>query len=230
MERAVSAYYNDPSATSKHSLPKNSSLEKLLAIFDKYKDPQTEIILIDGTLAYLEDLDIDPENCLSLILAWLLKSPQTGEFHRNDFVQAWAQAGVTDITQMKSYIEAKHQKLISSPTEFANLYNFVFVFIKDADPRVKLIDYLDAISYWQLLFAQCLFFTPSSKRLEQWYSFVEESKRGISRDLWEMFYKFVLEVINTDPENLSDYDEMSAWHSMMDEFVEWLEDSSLLTR
>lgn len=229
LEKAVSAFFNSDNSSTR-SIPKNAPIEKLQAIYDKYKDPESDCISIDGTLAYLEDLGIDPEDRLSLTLAYILKSPQTGEFHRNVFIDVWAHAGVSNVAEMREYLEAQHKLLVLPLSEFEKLYNYVFGFVKDADPRVKIIDYMDAISYWRLLFADSGYLSDCAVRLEQWYQFVELSKRGISRDLWEMFYKFLLKVIHDDPDKLSGYNEMSAWHSMMDEYVEWLEELNLLNR
>lgn len=226
LERAVPAYYS----SNPRSLPKESSALELLNIFDNYKDPYLDLILIDGTLSYLEDLGIDPEDCKSLTLAYLLNSPQTGEFHRRDFVDTWALAGVTSVSEMKQYVETKHQELATTPTEFVKLYNFVFSFVKGPDRGVRVIEGSEAISYWRLLFAQCSYLYNCSERLEQWYQFVEQSKRGVSKDLWEMFFKFLVDVLSTDPLLLSSYEEMSAWHSMLDEFVEWLLENNLLLR
>lgn len=227
LEQAVSDYYSGGASTTVSGNLK-ASLGAVTAIFDKYKDPQTEIILIDGTLSYLEDLGIDPEDCLSLTLSYILNSPQTGEFHRKDFVDYWTQAGVSSLTEMKEHLQNTHKQLIASPETFVKLYNYVFGFVKGPDRQLKMIDAQDAISYWRLLFAQCDFLTSCSKRFEQWYTFVEQSGRGITKDLWEMFFKFLVDVLSTDPVHLSSYDEMSAWHSMMDEYVEWLEDNNLL--
>lgn len=229
LENAVTAYFNSENRSTR-PIPKNAPVEKLQAIFDKYKDPDSEHISIDGTLEYLEDLGIDPEDRLSLTLAYLLKSPQTGEFHRKDFIEVWAHAGVSSVAEMRDYLKEQHKQLVLPLSEFEKLYNYVFGFVKDVDPRVKIIDHTDAISYWRLLFADSPYLTNCSDRLEQWYQFIEQTKRGISRDLWEMFYKFLLKVLHDDPEKLSGYNEMSAWHSMMDEYVEWLEEMNLLSR
>lgn len=227
LDRAVSAYYNCNNDTTRHT-PKSDLLRELQAMFDKYKDPASEVILIDGTLAYLSDLGIDPEDCLSLTLAYLLNSPQTGEFHKKDFVKTWNNAGVSTLSGMKEYVQTQHSQLISSAANFVNLYNYVFGFVKGPDRQVKTMDYEDAISYWRLLFAQCNFLCNCTERLEQWYSFIEQSKRGISKDLWEMFLKFLTTVLSEDPIHLSSYDEMSAWHSIIDEYVEWLQENDFL--
>lgn len=227
LNRAVSAYYNGNNDNTKHT-PKGDALRELQALFDKYKDPSSDIILIDGTLSYLSDLGIDPEDCLSLTLAYLLSSPQTGEFHRKEFVAAWNNAGVSTLSGMKEHIQSTHVQLTSSASDFVKLYNYVFGFVKGPDRQVKTMDYEDAISYWRLLFAQCAFLSNCTERLEQWYMFIEQTKRGISKDLWEMFFKFVTTVLSEDPVNLSSYDEMSAWHSMIDEYVEWLQENDHL--
>lgn len=44
-----------------------------------------------------------------------------------------------------------------------------------------------------------------------------------------MFYLFLKEVVLPDPENFKDYDEMAAWPSIVDEYIEYLRDTNLLT-
>lgn len=231
LEGALLAYYYSNSSGKNNKSDRDTVLaahRKVLACFDKYKDPDSDIILIDGTLAYLEDLGIAPEHCWSLTLAYFLQSPHAGEFHRDSFVEAWMRVGVTSIPDMTRYIEQLHQQLTSTSAEFAKLYAYVFGFVRGPDRGVKTIDYKDAVSYWRLLFPECAFLANCTERLEQWYQFVEQVQNPVSRDLWDIFLRFVLEILCTDPLNLSSYDEMSVWHSMMDEYVEWLQENNLL--
>lgn len=224
--QALQTFYNQPAQT---AVPNKKVSKDLEAIFDKYKDPESPtIILIDGTLAYLEDLGFDPEDLVSLTLAYVLKSPQTGEFNRDVFLEVWSTLGVSSIQGMKSHILAQHQSIADSPSEFEKFYQYVFDFVRGSDVRIKTIVYEDAVLYWKMLFSSRESLADALTMLNHWYTFIETNKRNISKDAWNMFYKFVIQVIVADPVNLTGYDEMSAWPSVVDEFMEWLQDNEIL--
>ncbi|SGZ50574.1 CIC11C00000004236 [Sungouiella intermedia] len=224
--QALQTFYNQPAQT---AVPNKKVSKDLEAIFDKYKDPESPtIILIDGTLAYLEDLGFDPEDLVSLTLAYVLKSPQTGEFNRDVFLEVWSTLGISSIQGMKSHILAQHQSIADSPSEFEKFYQYVFDFVRGSDVRIKTIGYEDAVLYWKMLFSSRESLADALTMLNHWYTFIETNKRNISKDAWNMFYKFVIQVIVADPVNLTGYDEMSAWPSVVDEFMEWLQDNEIL--
>lgn len=99
------------------------------------------------------------------------------------------------------------------------------------------------ISYWKLLLPliTAVYFTKNNshneddkakveERVQNWYDFLTNSNTRpvITFDTWSMFYLFFLEVILPDPYKLSNYDEMAAWPSKMDEYLEYLSDYNLI--
>lgn len=226
IQQALQSFYNEPAHT---ATPKRAASKALVAIFDKYKDPDSpNVILIEGTLAYLEDLGFDPEDLISLTLAYVLKSPQTGEFNRLDFLDVWSGLGISSLKGMKKHVISEHQRINSTPSEFERFYQYVFDFIRGADTRIKTIGYEDAILYWKLLFSTQQSMVSAQDMLGHWYTFVSANNRNITKDAWNMFYKFVIQVLVPDPIALSGYDEMSAWPSVVDEFMEWLQENAVL--
>lgn len=197
--------------------------EQVEALFNKYASEENpDLISIDGTLSYLEDLRLDPEDPISLTLAYILESPQTGEFHRKLFVKNWLSLSINTLEGMRKYVVSKQKELDSAVSAFEPFYQFVFEFVRGADSRIKLIPHDEATVYWQMLLDPR--FPSLAARLAQWYTFVLELKRNITRDTWNMFFKFLVQVVEKDPELLSFYDETSAWPSVIDEFVEWLQE------
>lgn len=226
MQLALQTFFNEPAQT---ATPKKTVSKKLVAIFDKYKDPENPtIILIDGTLAYLEDLGFDPEDVISLTLAYVLKSPQTGEFSKQEFLDVWSDVGVSSILGMKKHIISEQRRINSTPSEFEKFYQYVFDFVRGSDTRIKAVGYEDAVLYWKMLFSTQENMANAQDMLGHWYTFVTTNQRNISKDAWNMFYKFVMQVLVPDPITLSGYDEMSAWPSVVDEFMEWLQDNGVL--
>lgn len=248
--QALNAYYD------KHH-NKAKPNKELNSIFDKYKDPednnQTDI---DGTLRYLEDLEITPEDLSSLTLAYLLKSPKMGIFLRESFVKVWEQQNCIDIPSMKTFLTKFHRSLINNEPSytdvmtgelatFQKLYDFAFKFSMEVEHQ-KVLDFETSIEYWKLLIPVIIqqyikennpmdeeYENKVNDRIEQWYKFLTESeyitKKSISQDSWSMFYLFIKQVILPDPEHMKDYDEMAAWPSIADEFIEYLRDTELLT-
>lgn len=201
----------------------------LQALYEKYQDPANPTqIDIDGTLAYLEDLQFDPEDLISLTLAFVLESPTTGVFEKDKFLAVWQEQGIKTVPAMKKYIASRHNAILADLGEFEKLYKFTFDFIK-AGPADKTVNYELAVSYWQLLFGSLDELQESQGRLQEWYEFVgTEYKRDFSRDSWNMFYAFLKDIIRHDPQKFTGYDEMSAWPSVIDEYVEYLVDNDKL--
>lgn len=219
LQTAVLAFLSDPVHSQKAVA--DPKLEQLFARYSDSADPST--ILIDGTLQYLADLGLDPEDSRSLTLAYILKSPQTGEFKRGDFVAAWAAVGASTLPQMRAHLDARHHDIYADATQFESFYRYVFEFVRGADTRAKSISAADSAAYWRLLLAEGS--EACAARVNQWCEFVEEGERPVSKDTWNMWYKFYAQVVQPDPQALSAYDEMSAWPSMVDEYVEWLHES-----
>ncbi|ABN65156.2 predicted protein [Scheffersomyces stipitis CBS 6054] len=255
LQRAVDAYFNSPSSK-KSSAPVFD--KALVAIFENYRDEDNESqIDINGTMQYLEDLEIEPEDPQSLTLAFFLHSPRMGVFSKSQFLKQWQQYGINSIDGMKKFLAQYHESLLyneenfyeensnlgygkKEPVTFKKLYDFTFDFLMEVENQ-KLLDYQTAIDYWTLLLPLVVntavkdgSLQPDKRatvesRIEQWFEFVRnEYKRSFSKDSWSMFYLFFKDIIIKDPEKFTDYDEMAAWPSVMDEYFEYLRENELL--
>lgn len=186
-------------------------------------------------MEYLSDLGIEPEDLKSLVLAYFLQSPSMGVFPRASFLSQWHKYKISSIKDMKTFIGTYFRNVINGqddPKSFQKLYNFTFGFLLENENQ-KLLDYELVIEYWKLLLPLAFINNPQqgkfNKRLDQWYDFLgNEYKRPFSKDMWSMFYLFVEEVIFVDPVGFKEYDEMAAWPSVMDEYVEYLTEGELL--
>jgi DCN1-like protein 1/2 len=80
------------------------------------------------------------------------------------------------------------------------------------------------IDSWRTLFsAPCLAWsTPSFNWLENWITFVEESKgvKGISKDQWAHVLKFAK--LSLKDESLSFHNDEQSWPALIDEFVDYV--------
>ena len=261
LEQAVDAYYNkhatkSSSKSNSKANGKSGSSDKsqLNTIFDQYKDPNnSEVIDIDGTLKYLEDLNMDPDDPKSLTLAFLLKSPLVGVFEKDKFISTWKHYKIYDVKAIAKFLDTFHEDVLydkgtysdidtDEVIDFKQLYDFTFGFLKESENQ-KVLDIDFTISYWRLLLPliTTVYFTKQEstkdedkakveERVQNWFDFLSNSnpRPVITFDTWSMFYLFFLEVILPDPYKLSNYDEMAAWPSKMDEYVEYLSDNGLL--
>lgn len=156
-----------------------------------------------------------------------------GVFTKEDFLSRWSSEGINTISKMKIFIDNYHSQLTLESDRFKQIYGFAFDFLME-NQNQKLLGYDIAIEYWKLLLESNINETYNDyesikERLHQWYTFInEEHKRNISKDSWEMFYIFFVTILVKDPKSFGDYDEMSAWPSFIDGYVEYLKENSLL--
>ncbi|CCH44366.1 DCN1-like protein 2 [Wickerhamomyces ciferrii] len=124
--------------------PNRKDNKKLTQIFDKYKDAEKDIIDVDGTLSYIDDLGYEPEDRVALALAEFLESPSAGVFKRQNFVLKWqsiqlllAPAYGTKIDKWIEFLNVEWKQAISKDT-----WNMFFVFLQDyeKDPELKNYD------------------------------------------------------------------------------------------
>lgn len=195
-------------------------------IFDMYKESD-DVISIDGTLQYLQDLGIEPEDIRSLVLSYFLHSPSMGTFNREDFLTAWESVGVVDLKAMTLYITQLTDSM-GNIENFDKLYQFTFDYLIET-PHQKTLGCDLLMDYWKLLFT-LVDLKESQFRVDQWYEFLVKTEvRSLTKDSYFMFWEFVKEVIIPDPQTLQGYDEMASWPVVIDEFIEYLQESALLS-
>ncbi|GAB1526977.1 Scaffold-type E3 ligase [Rhizoctonia solani] len=110
LDAAVDAYYQALT----DAPPAQVSTQKLGALFDKYKDPDSANIGINGTIQWCEDLGVDPEDVSLLAVACELKSPTVGEWTKNGFIDGWKRLGRSRETK-RSYSTWRHGDDLHSP-------------------------------------------------------------------------------------------------------------------
>ncbi|KAI5968887.1 DCN1 [Candida theae] len=260
IDQAVDSYFtkhaskSSPNSKSNGKSASSNTDKHLVSLFDEYKDANNpNVIDIDGTLKYLDDLQIDPDDVKALTLAFLLKSPSVGVFERDKFISIWQHYKIHDIKSMRKFLDKFHQDVLydkgsytdldtDKAVDFKQLYDYTFAFLKESDNQ-KVLDIDLTISYWKLLLPliTTVYFTKNEtpangnkdkveERVNNWFDFLSNSnpRPVITFDTWSMFYLFFLEVVLPDPYKLSNYDEMAAWPSKVDEYVEYLSDNSLI--
>ena len=89
--RVVDRYFNS-AASAAPTKPLEANLNKL---FDKYLDNPAEkdTIGIEGTMQYLEALDVPLDDITSFAVLEVVQSPTMGEMTRKGFVEGWTARG-----------------------------------------------------------------------------------------------------------------------------------------
>jgi len=218
LDAAVDAYYQ---ALTDSPAPQ-ASTQKIGAIFDKYKEKDSDTIGVDGTLQWCTDLGVDPEDVSLLAIAFELKSPTVGEWTRSGFVDGWKRLGCDTIPAMKTKIERLREKLADDPAYFSRVYTFTFNFAKTENARSISVE--NAIAFWSLLLAIGLSGSALPRNgwrdeyTQWWFDFLgEKGGKGVSKDTWAMLPDF----IKTIDEKFENHDLEAAWPSTIDDFVDW---------
>ncbi|KAH8822657.1 defective in Cullin neddylation protein 1 [Flagelloscypha sp. PMI_526] len=242
VEAAMNAYYDNPNEFGKpgHKSTNSSSgpsTTKLNALFDKYKESDSDSIAIDGTIQFCSDLGVDPEDVVLLPVAFELKSPRMGEWTRKEWVEGWKNLGSASLS-MGAVLPRLRTKLASDPEYFKNVYNYTFNFAKQEGQRSIGLD--TAQAFWQLLLPFGFKGGALSHVVEQdedesgdvpmsspedgfkeeyiqwWFDFLEEKGgKGVSKDTWQMVRQF----IRTIDSKFEKHDDEASWPSQIDDFV-----------
>lgn len=241
LDHAVDNYYTNPPPTPPAgSSSKSADPKKIAALFDGYKDPDSDNISIDGTIKFCADLGVDPEDVVMLAVAYELQSPSVGEWTRKGWVDGWKKLECDSIPRMKAAVAQLSTKLSNDTDYFRSVYDFTFNFAKtEAGQRSIAIE--NAVAFWSLLLpagqkgralqhvdakydGDEVIYTPSREPgwkpeyNDLWFQFMtEKGGKGVSKDTWQMFFDF----IRTIDDKFEKYDMNAAWPSTIDEFLEW---------
>ncbi|KIY48533.1 DUF298-domain-containing protein [Fistulina hepatica ATCC 64428] len=239
VEAAIDVYYSNPPALSNSSprRPPAPSTSKLNNLYDKYKGTPGDHIGAQGTIDLCVDLGVDPEDVVMLAVAYELKSPRLGEWHRQGWIDGWKALGCDALPAMREAVESLRSKLSSNLDYFRKVYMHTFQFARADGQRSLPIDM--AAAFWGLLIpcgvegGALEHVNPrdddddevmssgdgwAPQYLQWWLDFHEKKgTKGISKDTWSMFLEFIL----TIDLNFETYDQEAAWPSAIDDFVEY---------
>lgn len=212
LSRAADAVFSGEVKVSKTT--NKVSKTKISVIFDKFQEEDGEIG-IDGTIKFLKELDVAPEEPVVLTLAHKLQSPGEGRFSREGFIDGWKSLGADSLKKMKETVVTLKQDLQNREGPlFEETYEFAFKYNLQDGQRMLPLE--TAVAYWDLLLSGDKF-----AKIDEWTTFVQEVyKKSVSRDTWKMILEFA-RYLDQDPQ-LTEYDAEGAWPSVIDEFVDYL--------
>ena len=144
-----------------------------------------------------------------LAFAWRLGADTMCRFTRAQFLSLarYNVKTIEDVRKLLPTFMAEAQK------SFDSYYGFTYAFGLDKDKGERVLPAAVALPLWQLVFSG----ETTSPHLDKWLDFLQRKKtRGITRDTWDLYLLFT----RTIAADYSNYDEMEAWPSLLDEFVE----------
>jgi len=201
-----------------------SQMADLEKLFDKYKNlgvsmkesTETEdLIKGEAMLQYGQDLGItDDKDPMLLVVAWKLNvnHNKTWEFTREEFVGGWSIHGCYNLDTMKKKCKEWKDELKNSQ-KFKQFYNYVFDYLRE-DKKILAME--EAVTVWDMLG-----FYDRWPMMGKWVQYLQD-KKAVSKDTWKLFLNFTEQY----PKDVSNYDPDGCWPSMIDEFVERIQEES----
>ncbi|CAF2101885.1 BnaA05g26410D [Brassica napus] len=182
-------------------------------------DPYSDMILAEGISVLCSDLQVEPQDIVTLVLSWHMNAATACEFSKEEFFGGLHALGVDSIGKLQEKLSFMRSEL-KDEQKFHEIYNFAFGWAKEKGQKSLALD--TAIGMWQLLFAE-----REWPLVNHWCDFLQDRhNKAISKDTWAQLLEFARTV---DPA-LSNYDAEGAWPYLIDEFVEYLYDKSVVEK
>jgi len=181
------------------------------ALFDKYKEEESDKIEIAGIEKLCADLQVDPTDVIMLAIAWEMRAATMCVFTREEWTRGMTEMGCDTIDALRSSFGSLRDQL-KEPDAFRDYYQFCFGFAKDPGFGVRTLPIEVAVQMWQMTIAEHFPLLP------RWLAFLEETNiKAVTKDVWDMLLTFATDV----DEDMGNYDEDGAWPVLIDDFVEW---------
>ena len=177
----------------------------------------------EGTMSYLQGLNVSLDEPVMLAVLTQVKAPTMGELSRDGFVGGWEELSADTIEKQKSQVARFRASLQTSPGFFQTVYRHSFSLARS--PGQKSVALEAAVEFWRMLFSKTSAMDWSSGTfnwLDHFLNFLQDKwKKSIGKDLWDQTLFFARKTI-TDP-SLSWWNETdSAWPSVLDEFANYV--------
>ncbi|KAH0671517.1 hypothetical protein KY290_026870 [Solanum tuberosum] len=211
LEGAFDVFYSQSQVKS------SADTRRLEELYNRYKDPYADMILADGISLLCNDMQVDPQDIVMLVLSWHMKAATMCEFSKQEFIGGLQSLGIDSLEKLREKLPFMRSEM-KDEHKFREIYNFAFSWAKEKGQKSLALD--TAIGMWQLLFAE-----KEWPLVEHWCQFLQaRHNKAISRDTWSQLLEFAR---NVDPA-LSNYDAEGAWPYLIDEFVEYLTENSIV--
>ncbi|KAJ1973140.1 DCN1-like protein 5 [Dimargaris xerosporica] len=183
-----------------------------MGLYMKYEHPTEGHIAIEGIDRWCRDLGVDVNGMDYFILGWKLGAQSMVSITQDEFVNGLSRLECHSIKETRHSFPAWRAEIDSSVGTGAHkaLYRWTFNFIKD--PAQKSLDVDLAVMALPMLLSSNPHTQPFIHYLQQ-----DSGISVINRDQWTSFYEFC----HVIPADCTDYDELAAWPTLLDEYVRW---------
>ncbi|CAD6249528.1 unnamed protein product [Miscanthus lutarioriparius] len=210
LEGAFDVFYSQPQIAVANTL-------HLEEVYNRYKEPDADMIMVEGISQLCNDLQVDPQDIVMLVISWHMKASTMCEFTRQEFIGGLQSIGVDSIEKLREKLPSLRAEL-KDDQKFREIYNFAFAWAREKGQKSLALE--TAIGMWRLLFAE-----RNWPLIDYWCQFLQvRHNKAISRDTWAQLLEFVKTI---DPQ-LTNYDEEDAWPYLIDEFVDYLKENGLV--
>ncbi|EOA31298.1 hypothetical protein CARUB_v10014471mg [Capsella rubella] len=214
LEAAFDVFYSQP-----HPRSNAADVRRLEELYNRYKDQYSDMILAEGISNLCNELEVEPQDIVTLVLSWHMNAATACEFSKQEFITGLQALGVDSIAKLREKLPFMRSEL-KDEQKFHDIYNFAFGWAKEKGQKSLALD--TAIGMWQLLFAE-----REWPLVTHWCDFLQDRhNKAISKDTWAQLLEFSRMV---DPV-LSNYDAEGAWPYLIDEFVEYLYDKNVVEK
>lgn len=186
--------------------------DKLSALFEKYKDGDSDDIGPVGVERLCSDIGVDPSDRKVLLLAWKMGAERMGYFSRVEFLRGMAALKLTDLSKASNALAQVEVEVEEEEGPYKDFFHFAFKFLL-TEPRQRIIELDTAVEMLGIAMR------PDEPHLEPFCAFLQQQTeyKSVNNDQWMGFFRFCQEV----SADCSDYDESSAWPLLLDNYVEW---------
>ncbi|XP_020580130.1 DCN1-like protein 1 isoform X2 [Phalaenopsis equestris] len=124
LEGAFDIFYSQP------HIRATTDSRHLEELYNRYKDAYVDMILVDGISLLCNDLQVDPQDIVTLVLSWHMKAATMCEFSREEFIGGLQSLGVDTIQKLQEKIPSLRAEL-KDEQKFREIYNFAFGWAKE---------------------------------------------------------------------------------------------------
>ncbi|XP_040966928.1 DCN1-like protein 1 isoform X2 [Gossypium hirsutum] len=137
----------------------------LEALYNRYKDPDIDMILVDGITLLCNDLEVDPQDIIMLVISWHMNASTMCEYSKMEFLRGLQELSVDTVEKFRDKISYIRSEL-NDAKKFHDIYNFAFSWAKEKGQKSMALD--TAIGMWRLLIAE-----KKCPLLDHWCQFLQ---------------------------------------------------------
>ncbi|KAG0330992.1 hypothetical protein BG004_001874, partial [Podila humilis] len=178
------------------------------------EDFEVDQIGPNGISKLCDDIGVSLAAIDMLVLAYHLHADTMPIFTKDEWMKGMARLEVDSSDKLKQLLP-KYMAKLEDPQEFKEFYRYIFMFTKDSEQKCMLVD--TAIGMLETVLG-------GRRHIKEFLAFLEAKKpvKVINKDQWYS----LLEFSDTIAEDFSNYDGInSAWPVLLDEYVEWRNES-----